>query len=181
MKIPLPIENQFEAHLETVGSALHRFLFSLVADNSAAEDLLQETMLQLWKKRADFEPGSNFRAWSFQMAFNIARSHRRKAARRNEISLPSESLLERLWLSEQESAPLWEAQITRLPHCLSRLPLDQRDLVVRRYVGKRSVQELAKEQEITPNTMSQRLYRIKQVLQRCVQAQVRKTEFAEEQ
>ncbi len=180
MKIPLPIENQFETDLETVRPALQRFLFSLVANDSVAEDLLQETMLRLWKKRADFEPGSNFRAWSFQMAYNVARSYRRKAARKNEISLPSESLLESLWLKEQESVPLWETQIKHLPHCLSRLPLSQRDLVVRRYVGKHSVQELAKEQGMTPNAMSQFLYRIKQALQRCVEAQIQTMEFEEE-
>jgi len=46
------------------------FIFALVPDMEAAEDLQQETMLVMWEKYREFKPGTNFAAWGIQIARN---------------------------------------------------------------------------------------------------------------
>ena len=171
--------DDFESLLEAHREPLRRFLFSLTASGAVAEDLVQETCVTLWKKRDQFEPGTNFKAWAFQVAFNMVRNHRRKMARAKEMTLPDEELLDVLRIDHEEAESRWETESRFLPDCLHRLSETQRDLIVRRYVGKVSVQELASEREMTPNAMSQLLFRIKQSLRKCVEkklAQQRETE-----
>ena len=128
--------------------------------------------MTLWNKRDQFTMGTNFRAWAFTTARFVALNYRRKVARSVELSLPDEDLIDRLannWMEEQDT---WEAESRHLPYCLERLQDRQRKIVVRRYVGKISVQELADEQNLTPNAMSQLLFRIKRTLRICVEQQV---------
>ena len=76
-----PQPADFETLIETHQSALRGFILSLVADCSAAEDILQETNLVAWRKAADFESGSNFRAWAFRIAHFQILSYRQKVSR----------------------------------------------------------------------------------------------------
>jgi len=164
--------DQFEALLSEHREPLRRFLVSLTASTATADDLVQETCVTLWKKRAEFIPGTNFKAWSFQVAFNLARNFRRKAARAKELALPDEELLEKLRENYDEADLRWELESKHLPHCLHKLREKQRELIIRRYVGKVPVQELAQEGGMTPNAMSQLLFRIKQTLRKCVEDKI---------
>ena len=48
-----------------------------IGDRTEAEDLVQQTYLQAWKAFDRFQPGTNCRAWLFQILFNVIRHHRR--------------------------------------------------------------------------------------------------------
>ncbi|MCJ2069696.1 sigma-70 family RNA polymerase sigma factor [Methylobacterium sp. J-030] len=50
--------------------ALRRFALSLARDASAADDLVQETLLRAWRNRARFKPGTKFEAWTFTILRN---------------------------------------------------------------------------------------------------------------
>lgn len=56
-----------------------RFAQSLTRDDTAAEDLVQETYLRAWRHWDTFKPGSEARAW----LFTIARNAWRKSAPRD--------------------------------------------------------------------------------------------------
>jgi len=51
--------------------SLLRFARRLTNDRAAAEDLVQETLLQAWSSFHQFEPGSNMRAWLFRILVNV--------------------------------------------------------------------------------------------------------------
>lgn len=170
MAIPVLQPNaEFEALLEAHREPLRRFLFSLTGSGAVAEDLTQETCLVLWRKRDEFEIGTNFKAWAFQVAFFTVKNHRRKQARAKELALPDEQLLDKLAFEAEALDTRWEAEVAHLPDCLAKLPDRQRELVERRYMSKASVQELADECGVTPNAMSQQLFRIKRALRKCVE------------
>lgn len=65
---------------------IHRLLWlvaaGILARNTDAEDVVQEATVIGMQKRADFEPGSNFKAWMVQIVRNVALNHGRKAQRR---------------------------------------------------------------------------------------------------
>lgn len=60
---------------------LRAFAVSLTRKSDRAEDLVQETLLRAWDKRARFEPGTNLNAWLFTIMRNHLYSQHRKRAR----------------------------------------------------------------------------------------------------
>lgn len=61
MTTPAGFEREALVHLD----AIYRFARSLTQDESAAEDLAQDTFLQALKSWPQYELGSNCRAWLF--------------------------------------------------------------------------------------------------------------------
>jgi RNA polymerase sigma-70 factor (ECF subfamily) len=68
----------FQRQFLAVAPSLRRFAISLARDPTAADDLVQDTLLRAWKNRARFEPGTNFEAWTFTILRNAFYSGQRK-------------------------------------------------------------------------------------------------------
>ncbi len=60
---------------------LRAFALSRTRNLDRAEDLVQETILKAWDKRASFEPGTNLKAWLFTILRNQHYSEHRKFGR----------------------------------------------------------------------------------------------------
>lgn len=67
----------FEAEALPHMDDLFRAAVRLTGDRSKAADALQETYLLAWKTFDRYQPGSNCRAWLFQILFNVVRHERR--------------------------------------------------------------------------------------------------------
>jgi RNA polymerase sigma-70 factor (ECF subfamily) len=162
----------FEGLLERFRPEIRDYLLSLTASLSAAEDLAQETAVILWRKRAEFDPAGNFRAWAFRIAFYQAQNHRRKEARRVGMEFPLDATFERLAeyprAAAAASAPRREAMV----HCLGRLPEDDRELLLRRLQDGVSLEQLSSEVGMTRNAMAQKIFRIKSALLACIRRRV---------
>jgi RNA polymerase sigma-70 factor (ECF subfamily) len=61
--------------------SLRAFARSLTRDASAADDLVQDTVVKAWSNIDKFEAGTNMRAWLFTILRNTFYSLRRKRAR----------------------------------------------------------------------------------------------------
>ncbi|SLN14355.1 ECF RNA polymerase sigma factor SigR [Aquimixticola soesokkakensis] len=61
--------------------ALRAFALSLTRNGSAADDLVQDSIVKAWKNIEKFEVGTNMRAWLFTILRNTFYSDRRKAKR----------------------------------------------------------------------------------------------------
>ncbi|MFZ1727378.1 MAG: RNA polymerase sigma factor [Albidovulum sp.] len=64
--------------------ALRAFAISLTRNVSAADDLVQDTIVKAWTNFEKFEPGTNLRAWLFTILRNTFFSATRK--RKREVS-----------------------------------------------------------------------------------------------
>src|ERR1700678_3487181 len=69
---------------------LYNFARWLVQNSNDAEDLVQEAYLKALRSFASFQPGSNFRAWIFQILKNSFLSSRSKLEWRMTIDLDSD-------------------------------------------------------------------------------------------
>ena len=76
-------EEEFVSQLTAHQSAMQAFIASLMPGDPAVDDVLQAANLTLWRKRAEFEPGTNFRAWAFQCAKWCARAHFKELGRKH--------------------------------------------------------------------------------------------------
>jgi RNA polymerase sigma-70 factor (ECF subfamily) len=91
-----------------------------------ANDLVQQTFLQLHRARADFDPGQKLKPWVFTIAMNLKREYFRRKKRRPERSLDAESAV------EPAVAALGAAQVDArrtLARVLGGLPADQREVI----------------------------------------------------
>lgn len=173
----LPLEDQeFEVLISEFQPRLFAFIYSLTKDQAQAQDVVQNTNLILWNKRDQFQSGSNFKAWAFQVAYYEVKYYRKKAGRSKETSRIDDSLLETLQEESNELDDNYEMRRTQLKDCLKKLPQEQKELIVDRYYGNESVQTMADRRELTPNTMAKQLSRIRKALMHCIDKQLKTSE-----
>jgi RNA polymerase sigma-70 factor (ECF subfamily) len=72
----------FEALVSRYERELFHFLVRFLGNRAAAEDVFQETFLQVHQSAEQFDPQRRFRPWLFTIAANKARDLRRSQARR---------------------------------------------------------------------------------------------------
>src|SRR6266567_2413644 len=80
----------FEELAMPLFDSLYNFARWLVHNQNDAEDLVQETYLKALRSFASFQPGTNFRAWIFQILRNTFLSSCSKLERRMTVALDSE-------------------------------------------------------------------------------------------
>ena len=69
--------DKFEAEALPHMNDLYRAAVRLLLDQSKASDAVQEAYLLAWKSFDRYQPGTNCRAWLFQILFNVVRHERR--------------------------------------------------------------------------------------------------------
>src|SRR5258706_4332768 len=74
--------SSFSALVERYRRELFHFLVRFLSDRAAAEDIFQETFLQVHQSADQFDPQRRFRPWLFTIAANKARDLMRSQARR---------------------------------------------------------------------------------------------------
>lgn len=73
----------FERMYALLAPRLRQYLASLTLNASTAEDLLQETFLQIHRARHTYRPPHPVAPWAFAIARNVYRMDRRSAGRRS--------------------------------------------------------------------------------------------------
>jgi RNA polymerase sigma-70 factor (ECF subfamily) len=80
----------FDELVHRYAPELYRFLARFTGNPSAAEDVLQETLLQAHQSAERFDVTRRLRPWLFTIAANKARDWLRSQRRRTEVSLDAE-------------------------------------------------------------------------------------------
>jgi RNA polymerase sigma-70 factor (ECF subfamily) len=146
----------FEGLYEELALPLHSYLRSLSRDAVRADDLLQETFLQMHRSRHTYQAGRPVRPWVFAIARNVFLMHRRAATRRGRReTLADEALPELPVPPEVESFADREA-VTR---ALARLPDARREALVMHHVLGMSFKEIGAALGITEGAAKVRAHR----------------------
>ena len=159
-----PSPDDFEKLVEAHQPVLRAYILSLTADPHLAKDILQETNLVLWRKAADFEPGTNFKVWAFRIAHFQTLAERQRQ-NRSRLVLDDDLVTTMAEEDSEDSPPL---PLERLRLCLSRLPDRQQSVVQKHHLESISVGAIATETGLTANAVSQLLFRARKNLHRCL-------------
>lgn len=130
-----------------------------------AEEVLQETMAQVYEHLRDYRGSGPLRAWIGAIAQNVARQRLRSRSRHPEFSLPHETSDE---AQQQALEAVEEAVLAR--SALAQLEAPCREILNRFFVLNQKYGEIAKEMEIAEGTVGSRiarcLTRLRQILSR---------------
>ena len=157
----------FDRHYAAAG----RFVFQLASDftREDVEEVCQEVFLAVIKNLLSFQGGSQFQTWLFRIAANKARDYRerQRAAKRGGgqsiLSLHAEDAETGLTIDPPSSAPAPDATLLNTERAeLVRDALDQleppcREIIELRYFGDLSYDDLSRELDLNPKTVSSRL------------------------
>jgi RNA polymerase sigma-70 factor, ECF subfamily len=172
----VPINNQDDEFVQLLTkhqSSLKAYIISRMPGLSGVNDALQETNLTLWKKRANFNPGTNFTAWTFAVARFTILEHRRKL-RSSDPLVFSDELTESLAYSPEDLTPeKTEARHEALRACLDRLSEKHRDLIHLRYHSKESLEDFARDHGKSAASLRVTLHHIRTNLRNCINFQLR--------
>ncbi len=168
----MPDADRTTAFLELLTAhdrALSLYVHSLVPRDAAAEDILQQTKMLLWKHFDDFEPGTHFLAWARKIAFHQILTHRRQKKREH---LPLDEVsLEALGAAVSQLAGDVSARQDALRTCVARLPKEHRQLVQLRYYEDLEIEQVAERVKRTVGAVYRALSRVRMTLLECVEKQ----------
>jgi RNA polymerase sigma-70 factor (ECF subfamily) len=161
-------KDEFIRELTTAQASLWAYVFSLLPNYVAAQDVLQETNLTLWRKADEFQPGTSFLAWGCQAVYFHVLSYRRRM-RRDRLVFDEHVLG---YLAERQADRMAEAgdRLVALRGCLEKLPEPSRKLLEKRYAPGGSVKDLAEVDGRSVAALSQVLYRIRDKLLSCIES-----------
>jgi RNA polymerase sigma-70 factor (ECF subfamily) len=152
------IRSLYEEH----GAALLAYTTRLLGDRSAAEDVLQETLIRAWKHADSLtESAGSIRGWLFTVARNIVTDRlRAKAARPPEVAETPTTVP-----VEQDHAQRVADSMLAL-EALDHLSDEHRSVIVEIYFHDRSVAETAELLGIPAGTVKSRSHNALKLLRR---------------
>jgi len=160
-------EEEFVMLITRHQAALTGFLCSLLGNRTAGDEVLQETNLVLWKKREDFEGGTNFKAWAFKIARFQALAFLKREKRRPEFTF-GEEVIEKLTVEAESTFVESDDREIALDTCLEKLPNEDRELIRDHYYSGLSMADHADQAGRSVGALRQVLYRIRNTLRLCI-------------
>ncbi|MGC8623910.1 MAG: RNA polymerase sigma factor [Phycisphaerae bacterium] len=161
-------EAAFAQLVECYRRELFSFLQRFINEAALAEDLFQETFIQVYRSAATFDPKRRFRPWLFTIAANKARDYLRANIRRNTQSLDNvaghdgeEGTFVDLMESDTPSAPerlidMENADAVR--NIIGRMPRIYREVLLLSYYHRFAYKEIAGMLGIPLGTVKSRLH-----------------------
>jgi RNA polymerase sigma-70 factor, ECF subfamily len=161
---------------EAVAALYHRlerplfaFLVKTLRDREAAADVLNDTMLDVWRQAGRFEGKSSVTTWIYAIAHHKAISWLR---RRREVELSDEMAAEIADDAPSAEVRLAEADVAMaIARLMERLSVDHRVVLQLAYFQEFSVNQIAEILDCPENTVKTRMFYARQRLKTLLEAE----------
>ncbi len=149
------------------------YLLRMVANETAAIDLAQETFVRVYRARLAYRPSSRFSTWLFAITTNLARHHLRWQRRHPSVSLDDDDGKAGLGIPYASGTPSGDAvkaeQAAAVKEAVLSLPQDLREAIVLFEYENMSHAEIAAVVGCSAKAVETRLYRARQILRKKLQ------------
>jgi len=158
----------FATIVQRYADELVQFLTKLTGTRAAAEDVFQETFLQIHQSAGTFDTSRRFRPWLYTIAVNKGRDYHRRNARRKAASLSAtidsggegQSFADLLDSGIEQP---WEGMMTtedraQVKGVVDALPENFREILLLSYYQKMSYTQISETLEIPLGTVKSRLH-----------------------
>lgn len=145
-------EDAFRLIFERYSRPVLSFIFDMIGDRAAAEDLAQETFVRAYKGLGGLRDETKLSTWLFSIAKNCARESLRTRGRdRNKIEIDGEEVFEIRDETPTPAGRLLDKELSAvIERALSRLDEDKRLVFTLKVFQQRSYEEIA---EITGHSV----------------------------
>lgn len=151
----LPTQELFEKYENN----LYAVAFNVCKNAEDAEDVVQDTFIQYYSFKKQFDNEQHIRAWLIRVAINKAKNMNRTFWRKNKMSL--EDYMETLTFETPESGELFEAAMN--------LPEKYRIVIPLFYFEDYTIHEIAKILKLSEGNVKVRLSRARLLLREKLQ------------
>ncbi len=169
--------NAYGSIMRRYNQRIYRIARSIVSDDAAAMDIVQEAHIKAYTKLENFQESGSFIAWLVSITRNEALMYLRKHKR--EVSMPDDEM-EIVRQAKQDSPPmnnkglpdrfLENKQLQKLiDQNIDALPENFRTVFILRAIEQFSVKETAKILEINQITVKTRYFRARRLLRGQIQ------------
>ena len=152
------------------------YILSLVPRKNDAEDVLQETLTEMWNKFDDYTEGTNFSAWGTTIARYKVFNYRKKHWNNDVIF--DERLAEMIEEKVEQKLGVATDYFTALKSCAEKLSSRDAELLKMRYEEGMTCKNIGKIFGITHQGVSKAMARIHAILLRCIRMTLRAQESA---
>jgi RNA polymerase sigma-70 factor, ECF subfamily len=163
-------EAAFERLYRKVSRQVHAFVLQRCSDAALAEEIVVDTLLDVWKQPARFRGESQFTTWLLSIArFKMIDRLRAQGPAHDDIDTHAETLADEhsdsafVQLHEQE-------QRHHIDHCMQRLSDEHREALHLVYFEDLPVAEVATLQGVPANTVKTRLLNARLKIRNCLAA-----------
>lgn len=164
------MDSVFERLYKEYHQDVFQFLFYMVKNRQQAEDLSQEVYIRVLRSYHRFQGKSSEKTWLFAIARNVAIDHFRKEKGWKQ------RLLDRFDLTEQqvkdnkqplpEEVAILNENVQAMYHCLDKCTLDQKTVIIMRFLQQFSIKETAQMLKWTESKVKTTQHRALKVLQK---------------
>ena len=169
--------DEFQAMLVDALPSLYRYAFRLTRNRADAEDLVQDTALRAFRAIAQFEPGTNFKAWIFRiLTRGFWASHRHNQRRPTTVDFDDTPDLY-LYARSAEHGLQWKGEdparalidrlgAERVAEAIGQLPEEYGVVCTLCFVEDFAYHEIADVLDVPVGTVRSRLHRGRKMLQK---------------
>ncbi len=145
-----------EALVETHGNRLLRSATLLCGNETTAQDLLQDALVEALRSVHRFRGRASLYTWLHSILLNVTRHHRRN---RDRLVYNNELVLQEVSISDERPGSLdFESASMELARALRQLSDSHREVLVLRYYEHMKIHELAGHLGVSKGTVKSRLH-----------------------
>jgi RNA polymerase sigma-70 factor (ECF subfamily) len=157
-------ERAFERLFRCYAPRIFRFAMSYLNDPALAEEVVQETMIAVWKNAKDYKEQSQVSTWILGIARNKALDRAR--ARQREPELLREIDRRASARATPEQIARRDSQAERVRSALEKLSPEHREVIMLAFYNELSYSEIAQILNCPEGTVKSRVYYAKEQLKR---------------
>ena len=152
------------------GTALYRFIRTMVRRDDVADDLYQATLVEAYRDLRTFAARSSVRTWLFAIARHRCLDALKLAKRRESRFTSVEQLPEAADPAAAVDQRLSDSQlVAALEHCLDELAPEVRMVLVMRFTEGFAYEDIARISGTRADVVRARVCRVMPVLRRCIE------------
>jgi len=163
-------DTAFSALVQKYEKSVHAFVWREIGDYHFAEEITQDTFIQVYKNLATLRNPNLFAGWLHVIAKRlcIKWNQKRRPTFQSLEETPMEEIDEHsynTYTSEQHETQAIENRLERVKKLLEKLPESERTVITLYYLGEMTTREISKFLGVSVNTIKSRLRRARMRLQ----------------
>jgi len=166
-------EQVFHELMDSFGTDVWNFVYSLTCSADAADDISQNTFLQVYRHLHKFKGHSSIKTWILAIARNQTAEYRRSAFFRRVRLVPDAPQAVHRWHPSAESEAIDKLEAGRVWSAVLRLPAKLKEVLVLHSHHRLPVKEIAQLLKMSEGTVKSRLSRARAKTERLLKEENR--------